>query len=304
MTMVRTIAVQAVILGLTTVSATAEDYTFTGHIDNTWNNRLNWDPNDTGPPGAGDKATIPDGRICRVEEDDQEAHQVVVEEGGTLGIVSKDLTIGEGSGMILLPLDGTLYFKTATEFGPGAPTPRLLTPGARLDIQGTGLVTARRADGYGPGRIEGGELSVYSGATLAGSLQIYTNGNIVNDGTFVVDGSTDDMYVGRLSSSGSLPYLMGDGSFRVSNGTMHFGYVWLHRYMTAYWEVSDNGEMHVSEYVVQRLSPLGYPRILVSVSGGRLYVNTYFLNRRGLDFTGGEIEVGAGKLAEFNYIAD
>ena len=287
-------------LAFASSAATATDYSFTAD-DGVWDLAGNWDP-DTGPPQAGDKATIPDGKICRVQEDDQEAHEVVVEEGGTLGIVSKDLTIGEGSGIVRLTVDGTLYFKTA--IGPGAPTPRLLTPTAKLEIQGMGLVTARRADGYGPGRIEGVALSVYSGATLAGSLQIHTDGSIDNDGTFVVDGSTDDMYVGRLSSSGSRPWLDGSGSFRASNGTMHFGRVWLSRTVTAYWEVSDNGEMHLSEYVVQYLAPGRYPRILVSVSGGRLYVNMYFLNRRGLSFTGGEIEVGAGKLAEFNYIAD
>jgi len=301
MTTLRRILILAVIVGFTCPWANATDYTFTVD-DGVWDDPNNWIP-EGGPPCADDKAIIPDGRICRVQEDDQEAHEVVVEEGGTLGIVSKDLTMDGGSETVHLTVDGTLYFKTA--IGIGARMPRLLTPDTKLDIHGTGLVTARRAGGYGPGRIEGEMLSVCSDATLAGSLQIHTDGGIHNHGTFVVDGSTDDMYVGRLSSSGSRAFLVGSGSFRASNGTMHFGYVWLSPYLTGNWEVSDNGEMRVSEYVRQYYAPPGaHPRILVSVSGGRLYVNTVFLNRRGLYFTGGEIEVGAGKLAEFNYIAD
>ena len=295
----RTLTVAAT-LGLALSWSKAETFYFDVVTEGDWETQTNWTPN--GKPGAEDTAIIVDGHTCLVEEAHQEAAEVEVEEGATLGIVSKDLTIADGSGLVHLTLDGTLYFKTA--IGPGAPTPRLLTPSARLDIQGTGLVTARRADGYGPGRIEGVGLFVYSGATLAGSLQIYSDYTISNDGTFVVDGSTDDMYVGRLSSSGSLPLLNGSGSFQASNGTMHFGRVWLWRYLTACWEVSDNGEMHLSEYVLQTYGPLGYPRIFVSVSGGRLYVNTFFMNRRGLEFTGGEIKVGAGQFAEFNYIAE
>ena len=300
---IRAILALGAILGFASASAIGETYYFDQVPEGDWNDPENWRP-DGGPPGADDTAIIVDGHTCLVEEAHQEAHEVEVEEGATLGIVSKDLTIGEGPETIHhLTVDGTLYFKTT--IGPGAPTPRLLSPDNHLYIHGSGVVTARRADGYGPGRIEGLVLSVFSGATLAGSLQIYTDGGMQAEGTFVVDGSTDDMYVGRLSSSGSRPWLDGSGSFRASNGTMHFGRVWLsRRLLTAYWEVSDNGEMHVSEYVLQLGGQSGYPRILVQVSGGRLYVNTHFMNRRGLYFSGGEIEVGAGKFAEFNYIVE
>lgn len=101
-------------LSLIPAGVVAEVYIFVGSADGPWRIANNWDPA-TGPPHAGDKAIIPNGKTCLVDSD--EAGELVdVQTGGTLTIAGKTLALaddgaaGQTGGIVV---NGTLRFERA-----------------------------------------------------------------------------------------------------------------------------------------------------------------------------------------------
>ncbi len=94
-------------------SASAESYRFTAAAERgdtgTWANPGNWSPK-SGPPSGGDAVTIPDGKTCLVANADQSAARFTIENGGTLKLVARSLTI---TGDSAIESTGEFLFETS-----------------------------------------------------------------------------------------------------------------------------------------------------------------------------------------------
>ena len=292
MTMLRTTLTLGAVLAFAGVSAVSETYTFRVS-DGVWNNEQNWNP--VGKPQADDKAIIPDGKICRVQEGNQAAHEVDVQAGGTLGIVGKTLTISGQSGTVYLTVNGTLYLKTPLE--PRAPVARLVA-NRPLTIDGNGLVTARRADGYHRGEIEASELQVNSGMTMAGSLYVTCSADLEYYGLLVVDNARDEMHLKGPGLAPPARYLRGTGSLHAKQGGLLIVEdFWMGWDIYGTWWMDAGGTLQVEGCAC--INPQMY--VLITDGGVLDVVSEGLATAGGLGFYDGTIKVAPGKAAFFTY---
>lgn len=272
--------------------ARATDYTFAPQSgnDGDWGAQANWTPS-SGPPGSGDKATIPNGKTCRVENASQVAREIVVDSGGTLAVLSRDLTLGTGSGSAGLTVNGTLYLDKTT-----ATTPRIVLDRNTITISGSGTVTASAASGYGPAIIHpataGNLLIVNDGVTVKGAIAVNTA--IYNYGLMLVDHADDVMDVCPVADVSGVD-LQGDGIFRVTAGQMRIGAATQTLDSQAQFDLQ-GGELNVTQYATNTFMDMVCK---VFVSGGVLDVDSHFQTSGAFSFTGGCMEVAPQKVASF-----
>ena len=156
-----------VVLVLGPSVASAEDFTFDA-TDGDWNSPENW-LEDGGPPRTGDRATIPNGKTCRLQTADQAAYVVSVQSGGKLVIESKKLLLDEvGS----LAVDGTL------ELNNTASAPGHLAWVGGLHISGSGTIDC--GDGLISPDSGSGDLAIGTvgeAPTIKGSVSIAPAGD-------------------------------------------------------------------------------------------------------------------------------
>ena len=201
----------------------ADTYTFTATVGD-WNDEENWNPN--GRPVAGDTAIIPNGKHCKVEAANQAALVVQVNSGGILGVIGRQLDLGStDEGDNTSTINGTLYLDAS-----GGTPGKLACKGDPNDsplgtiLGGSGTITARADDGYGPGELvrSGGSVgtgfTVQSTLTLVGSIHVKCS--LALDGLAKVDDADDTLTLGVTSGLLILPAVGGNGEFRVSAGLM------------------------------------------------------------------------------------
>lgn len=271
-----------VILAFAASSGMAQtDYTFTGDHNDQWTERLNWIPNTDYPKGP-DSATIPSGKTCVVSQQDAEIRTLTVD--GTLGVEGWKLTT-----WYRLTVNGTLYMKD----GAAGNTATLFT-GPNLIIAGTGAIDASKPD-YGPALIEGNsehrrDLVVNAGLTLKGSIQI-REVKLENNATFLVDHADDVMDIG-VDSDLAMD-VSGSGTFKVTAGLLKFRSTRLVWTFVGWCRVT-GGIMRFTDEMAFAISQGRF-----TVTGGILDIDDFLGTNGSLSFSGGKIELAAGKSAVF-----
>ncbi|MCG3128864.1 MAG: hypothetical protein CHACPFDD_03760 [Phycisphaerae bacterium] len=205
-----------IVVVCTTASSFATTYTFIA-TSGLWDDEDNWDP--TGKPVSGDTAIIPNGKTCLVQNGNEAVKIVQVDSGGTLGIVGRTLTLGVAGDTTSSTVNGLIYLKES-----GA-TPGVLKVQGFPTLGGSGIVSARKADGYGAGRFTSlnnqQKLTINSGVTCKGSITFLVDFD--NYGTLQVDHADDEMTFGYASTQFGR-YDGGGGTLSVSAGLARFNH--------------------------------------------------------------------------------
>lgn len=279
-------------LALVPTVATAQPFTF-NVTSGDWETPTNWNP-PTGPPAAGDVATIPSGKTCRIETADQAVFDLLVI--GELIIKGKTLSMLEnGFSSPLLNVEGAVKFEK-----PGATTPKIVFtnrggPGGPFRIISTnnaGKIVAFGAAGH-EGVIESAPvdaLKVERGVLIRGSIAVEAS-ILTNDGRFLVDAAADTMFIGATNSGFGTS---GSGTFEVTAGDMFIRRLKPAEFFDGTLKVS-GGTMTLTEHVaIFQVSEAN-----VRVSGGTLLFESDWRSLGGLNFTGGTIKVVANETATF-----
>ena len=282
------IMIVATVVACGGVSASAQiSYSFLP-TEGVWNNWENWWPA-SGPPTSIDDAEIPNGSTCRIENDNAFVYDLTVY--GVLQIKGKDLTIYGGA-----TVNGDIEFHK-----PGGTDPRLVAAND-ITVDGSGTISASDGDGLDPGIIThagvGLDKLTLDTVTVEGSVTFLTHLDMTNGAELLVDDDDDEMVIGYLT--GSPPEMELDGdlgtAYTVSAGTLKIGYT-KNMYCRSEWDVSV-GTLELTEYATHvSWQDTGHP---VKVSSGTLLLNELFITNGGLEFTGGTIQVAAGKSALFS----
>ncbi|MCG3127166.1 MAG: hypothetical protein CHACPFDD_02024 [Phycisphaerae bacterium] len=281
---------------LTAPVVIADTYTFDGSTDEDWNVANNWTP--AGTPDAGDTAVIPNGLTCKVMSANAVAK--IIQVAGTLGIEGYKLTLGSASENTTSTItNGEIYFKK-----PGNDTPELLIhKTVTFDSGGLGTITARTANGYGPGLISDADDPANSGIILDAATLLVGNFTITvdvtNNGNLRSDGAGDTLALGG-SESPPTNVLDGSGAMLASGGgTVRVNAMELDDTMT--WTVN-NGTLWLTDKFT--IADTNTCNTKVRVLDGTLDIDADFLTHGELDFgTAGHaatIKVASGKAAEFN----
>ncbi|MBU0637350.1 MAG: hypothetical protein KKB50_00675 [Planctomycetes bacterium] len=289
----------AVTLTFGSVAAMATDYTFTGNTSNTWDNGSNWYPPD-GPPDAGDKATIPDGKTCQVIDANQAAEIIDVQSGGTLGIVGRTLTLGSTTEDTTSTTSGTIYFQKSGD------RDAVLKVAKWVDLNGSGTLTAKADDGR-EGVIEwyapGDRLALGAGMTLTGTFQINSGlklrFNSENDFAKVLIDDDDDMVtLGEAVDAPPGKRISGAGKFDVRAGVLKIRCVGFNS-TTPKWVISGTGQIRLTDVAEPHESIFTNLTVAITITGGDLVVDDDLGTTGDLVFSGGEIWVGSHNVAEF-----
>ena len=249
-----------------------------------WSTSSNWSP--TGTPGYLDSATIPSGKTCNISTSSADIDSVTV--NGTLHISERSLTIHGGSNSTST-VNGTLSFNVVSG---AAQRPELLL-NTSIRIDGTGLITGRRASGntgYGvirscPTDTCARTLEVGAELEVAGSIKFETMdlellATISSAAALIVDSSYDEMIIGADLDAAQFTTFHGKGSLDVSAGVATFA-------NTAYisgciWTVNVIG----GDVLMDADSVLTGTDMLVYVDSGDLTVET--------DLSIGALVIGGG----------
>lgn len=182
------------------VALVSAQSTWTGSINNDWNNAGNWSP--SGVPGSGDNVIINSGTVS--------LNTTPVGDIGSLTMNGGDLTIG-----VSLTISG------ASNIGGGA----TLDVGADLILNAALVVDGQLI--FGDNSISGvGDLTINgtfnwnsSSATLQGPGSRTNSGTINMTGALLQTTLTND---GTLNQSGTQTFILGNGGRYVNNGTHDF----------------------------------------------------------------------------------
>ncbi len=267
----------------------ATGYTFTANngASGSWDDANNWDPV-TGPPGSGDTATIPNGKLCRVDQDNQEADSIDVQSGATLEIIN---SVTNGPSLAITDnstINGYLYF-TGTH--------AILTIAADLTISGTGTITVSdRANDTGhilSVLISSlNKLTIGAGITVVGSVNFLVD--LDNDGTFIVNNSNDYMNLGCGAGCAELT-IEGEGKYDVSAGTLHISQVSFTGIDVSSWGVT-GGKLLIHSFCAG-CDDFGGE---LTLSGGTLDVDADLCTEHNFKFNNCTIEVASGVTAAFH----
>ncbi|MCG3129218.1 MAG: hypothetical protein CHACPFDD_04136 [Phycisphaerae bacterium] len=286
---------------MTAPVAIADTYTFDGSEDEDWANPDNWTP--AGTPDAGNTAVIPNGLTCKVMSANAVAK--IIQVAGTLGIEGYKLTLGSTSENTTSTINnGEIYFKK-----PGNDTPELLIhKTVTFDSGGLGTITARTANGYGPGLISDADDPANSGIILDAATLLVGNFTITvdvtNNGNLRSDGAGDTLALG-VSESPPTNVLNGSGELRASGGgTVRINAMDVDGAGT--WTVTgnDNSLLWLTDKFT--IADTGTFSVSVQVWQGTLDIDADFLTHGALHFGNlnlfqpATIKVASGKAAEFN----
>ncbi len=283
MTTIRILTLLAV-AGLVCGSAMATVRTFQPD-DGIWGDRFNWLPDDDYPK-EGDTAIIPIYKRCRVEDDDQAAR--IIQVYGTLGLVGHDLELNS---TLTSTIDHILYFKEADGHVPE------LHFIAGHWLEGSGTITAKRDDGYGPGVIAGRvagpytSLVIESGLTVTGSILV-RNLWLIHRGDFIVNHADDEMQLELDIPFRPASKLSGDGAIQVSAGKLHVGALAIYASATVSFRLSGGEMKFVGEPSIDAQVPF-------TVTGGVLDIQKDLRTSGASVFRNATIKVKQGKAAEF-----
>jgi hypothetical protein len=268
-----------------------QTYTFDGNGSSSgvWSLPQNWAP-ETGPPQAGDTAIIPDTFTCLVQGADAAAKVVSVQSGGKLIIDGKTLTIAYSSSAASLTVDGELEFRTVSSV-PGTLAYNNDDGNSGTNdifvIAGSGTVKATGASGH-QGALQAASatgLKIDSDVTLRGSLNVGAGKDIITDGTFIVDDSSDTMvFAGGTANRwfGTYDSVADTGRFQVSAGAMAIPYAYMpEANMSCKFEVS-GGALTFVGAAFESFNMDCTARF--EISGGQVTFRRAWLSRGGFDY--------------------
>ncbi|MCG3129066.1 MAG: hypothetical protein CHACPFDD_03975 [Phycisphaerae bacterium] len=211
----RILTVTLTLIAVSATSLAQTTYTFQPS-SGVWDTPGNWDP--TGKPVAGDKAIIPSGRTCRIENEDAAVKLLAVD--GTLRISGYSLTLGDPADNTTLELGGRIEFKK-----PSTEVPELLIYN-EITTTGPGTIDAQVDPADTDEGIIGDADSPADSRLVIGS-QTFVEGSITflvsvtNDGHMIVDDDADTMVLGGSESPPTNEFEGSGGSLSVSgNGTI------------------------------------------------------------------------------------
>lgn len=264
-------------------TAIGATYTFTGDVDSDWHRTLNWDFGII--PERNDTAIIPDELVCDISNADAEIG--ILEIYGRLNLIGRQLDIYGGSGdsiidgldvdngIFSLQNSPTVKLLNSVTFDNAAYTGRILG-GVGADIATWSRDTSVR------------RLGIASGITVRGSMN-FDGVNVENNGTMLVNNSGHVMTFG--SGTNAVEFF-GSGTLQVSAGLAVLDFVTSD--FDADWTMTLNGgEIHVADTSLVSATDMN-----LAISGGTLDIDANF-GGKGFTFSGGTIEVAAGKSAQF-----
>ena len=309
MTTARSIATSALLLGLIAAPLSAGDtYTF-NQTDDVWNNQYHWDKSGGGYgiPGPGDTAVIPSGKTCRIENDDQEAE--IVQVYGTLGLVGKDLILGENETPTTSTVDGTVYFEQVST------VKGTLLVRDWVTFDGDGELTASKGDdsdyagwiglyveqvGEEPPYqyiVRGDGIILDDTIVLTGTVALWCRIEITEYAVILVDHADDVFDVGGTYGMNERDIVLdGAGKFDVDAGELEIGWV-VFDATTPRWELS-GGEIELIDVPTTNSTFVGLT-VQIDMSGGTLDIDDPFSTTGAFTFGGGTIELAYGKSATF-----
>ncbi len=215
--MKRTITIITAIFAIAfgAAEAAATDFTF-NVTSGDWETAGHWAP--TGTPGANDTATIPNGKTCRVEQD-QSADSIDIEAGGTIRVIA---TVGDPLNLAIFAdstINGTLELE-----GVSSKVAGLLIAGSDpITLNGTGTIRGI-TQSVGLAAIFYQSLCDDASCTLTipdltitGTVAVFTN--LLFGGTVLVDDADDTIQLGHPSCAQASISLAG-GTYEVDDGQL------------------------------------------------------------------------------------
>ncbi|MCG3128732.1 MAG: hypothetical protein CHACPFDD_03623 [Phycisphaerae bacterium] len=287
---------------MTAPVAVADTHTFDGGTDDDWSVPDNWTP--SGPPEATDTAVIPNGLTCKVKSANAVAK--IIEVNGTLGIEGYKLTLGSANENTTSTItNGEIYFKK-----PANDTPELLIhKTVTFDSGAGGTITARTANGYGPGLISDADdpanskIILDAATLLVGNFTITVD--VTNQGNLRSDGAGDTLVLGGSEAPPTNAFVGDDGNLEASGGgTVRINAIDVDGAGT--WTVTGNDNSLL--WLTDKFTIADTSTFNVNVRAwrGTLDIDADFLTHGALHFGNlnlsqtATIKVASGKAAEFS----
>lgn len=298
----------AIIAVTATLPTFGIDYEFTDLAENTsaWAAPLNWNPTN-GPPGKFDKATIPNGKTCRIETQCTFVDELTIEQGATLEVDDGSIrSLFVFGGVITLDgsliLRGCLHLAIDTTIDTSGPLKSGLfegdaPPGETLPCIHQGFqdfvcdVDEPVPAGGAP------NLTIGEKVTMTGRIEIWTIGDLINNGLIVADDAQDIIQLG-LDQADGLGRISGSGVFRVSAGLIFVrGLVVFDPGSSLRWEVS-GGTLQFQDNCFYCTEFRGE----IVMTGGLMDIDADFCSEDKLEFENATIDVAAGLSAKFSSV--